>query len=251
MIDDFVDPKDGGFFYTADDHESLLALPKDPYDGALPGANSVAIRNLVALAKATGEPRYLEIAGKALDAFSSTLARTPGSLPLMLVALGEYLDARPARPPGAPAPTPAGEPPAAAAVVTARAELAGTSTVAPGAEFEVELTLNVKPGWHVYANPTGALNLIPTTVTLAPDQPATLVKVTYPAGQAKVLDPASGERVALYEGSARLRARVRLAESAKEAPALLQLQLRYQACNDNACLAPATLDVPVKLGRGR
>src|SRR5581483_12181727 len=32
MIDDFADPKDGGFFYTADDHESLLARPKDPYD---------------------------------------------------------------------------------------------------------------------------------------------------------------------------------------------------------------------------
>ena len=60
MIADFADAKDGGFFYTADDHESLLARPKDPIDGVLPGGNSVAVRNLVALAAATGEPRYLD-----------------------------------------------------------------------------------------------------------------------------------------------------------------------------------------------
>ena len=100
MIADFADAKDGGFFYTADDHESLLARPKDPFDGALPSGNSVAIRNLVALAAATGEPRYLDAAGKALDAFSGRLAQTPGSLPLMLVGLDEYLDARPAPPAG-------------------------------------------------------------------------------------------------------------------------------------------------------
>ena len=55
MIADFADTKDGGFFSTADDHESLLARPKDPFDDALPSGNSVAIRNLVALAAATGE----------------------------------------------------------------------------------------------------------------------------------------------------------------------------------------------------
>src|SRR5205085_1672721 len=49
MIADFADTKAGGFFFTSDDHESLLARPKDPYDGALPSGNSVAIRNLVAL----------------------------------------------------------------------------------------------------------------------------------------------------------------------------------------------------------
>ena len=96
MIADFADTEQGGFFYTADDHESLLARPKDPYDNALPSGNSVAIRNLVALAAATGEPSYLDHAGKALDAFSPAMAQNPAALPLMLVALEEYLDARPA-----------------------------------------------------------------------------------------------------------------------------------------------------------
>ncbi|MEJ7639185.1 MAG: thioredoxin domain-containing protein, partial [Singulisphaera sp.] len=80
MIADFTDTEQGGFFYTADDHESLLARPKDPYDNALPSGNSVAIRNLVALADATGEPSYLDHAGKALDAFSSAMAQNPAAL---------------------------------------------------------------------------------------------------------------------------------------------------------------------------
>ena len=96
MIADFADTGKGASSPRPSDHESLLARPKDPFDGALPSGNSVAIRNLVALAAATGEGRCLDLAGQALDAFSATLAESPGALPLMLVALEEYLDARPA-----------------------------------------------------------------------------------------------------------------------------------------------------------
>ena len=49
MIADFSDTQEGGFFFTASDHESLLTRPKDPYDGALPGANSVAVLDLLAI----------------------------------------------------------------------------------------------------------------------------------------------------------------------------------------------------------
>ena len=52
MIADFEDREDGGFFFTADGHESLLARPKDPFDNALPSGNTVAILDLLALHKA-------------------------------------------------------------------------------------------------------------------------------------------------------------------------------------------------------
>jgi hypothetical protein len=246
MIADFADEKAGGFFYTADDHESLLARAKDPNDNALPSGNSVAIRNLVALAAVTGEPRYLDEAGKALDAFSPLVSQSPGSFPLMLVALGEYLDARPQAPVAA---EPPGEPLAPTDVLTAKAALAQGADVAPGREFDVVVTLAIRDGWHTYANPTGTENLKPTTLTLAPDQPATLVKVTYPAGKAKVLASSGDEKVALYEQKVPLTARVRLDPAAKAAPSSLTFRVKYQACNDRACLAPATLDVTASLAR--
>lgn len=251
MIADFSDPEEGGFFYTAEGHESLLARPKDPYDAALPSGNSVAIRNLVALAAATGDARYLDQANRALNAFSATLAENPGALPLLLVALGEFLDARPAQgavADAAPAPKAAA---ASNAMVVAKGVVAADAKLAPGAELNVELTIKVKQGWHLNANPAGSENLIPTTVELAPNQSAKLLKVEYPSGEAKVL-ATGGEPVPLYEGTVMLKARVRLeAGDSKPTPDTLTFEVRYQACNDNACLAPAKLPVRVTLGESR
>src|SRR5262249_49368635 len=92
MLADFEDHEDGGFYFTASDQETLLARPKDPIDGALPSGNSIAVLNLLALHRATGESSYRDHAAKALGAFSSHLAQRPAALPMMLVALGQYLD---------------------------------------------------------------------------------------------------------------------------------------------------------------
>ena len=248
MIADFADPADGGFFFTAGDHESLLARPKDPLDGALPGANSVAIRVLVALGVATNEPRHLDEAGKALKAFAPSMARNPAGAPLMLVGLREYLDARPD------ADIVAAKPPAAPSVVSAKASLSKPGPVAAGSEFEVAIELDIKPGWHVYANPSGSETSIPTVATLAdPDaSPAASATWTYPAGKATILDPTNPESIALYEGKTKLLARVKLKPDVKPGPATIKFRVRHQACNDRACLAPAnltvTLDVQVAGG---
>ena len=81
MIADFSDRKDGGFFYTAGDHEALLARVKDPFDNAVPGANSLAIRALVGLGVASGEARYLDEAARALGAFAPSLRDRPSGSP--------------------------------------------------------------------------------------------------------------------------------------------------------------------------
>ncbi len=245
MIADFADPKEGGFFYTADDHESLLARPKDPYDNALPSGNSVAIRNLVALAAVTGEPALPRRGGQGPRRLQRHAGAGPGSIPLMLVGPGRV----PRRPPRRRrrCPAPADDLPGGQEVVSAQAALEPDAKVAPGAELDVTLTLSVKPGWHVYANPSGVETLKPTTVALAADQPATLVKVEYPAGASKVLASSGDEKVNLYEGKATLTARVRLARDLKPGASALTFQVRYQACNDRACLAPATLAVTVPL----
>ncbi len=75
MIADFEDREEGGFFFTAEGHESLLARPKDPFDNALPSGNSMAILDLLALHRVTGESSYRDHAAKALGAFSTTDVR--------------------------------------------------------------------------------------------------------------------------------------------------------------------------------
>jgi hypothetical protein len=248
MIADFADTKEGGFFYTAGDHESLLARPKDPYDNALPSGNSVAIRNLVALARATGDQRYLDLAGQALDAFSPVLSRTPIGAPLMLVALEEYLDARPeANKPGSAGALTADPQAGSHSVVTVSTNLSPSASVAPGKEFDVFVTLTIKEGWHLSANPTHSDVLKPTTLTLPTDQGDQLTGVDYPAGQMKILASSGSEKVAVYEGTAKLTAHVRIDSSTEAGPLSLAFKLRYQACNDRECLAPATLSIPLEL----
>jgi uncharacterized protein len=242
MIADFADRKDGGFFYTAGDHETLLARVKDPFDNAIPGANSMAIRALVGLGVASGEARYLDEAGRALDAFAPTLFDRPGNSPLMLLALEEYLDARPPVKTDEPSNAPL---PGAPGVVTAKAQPSKPGVVAAGGEFEVELVLTIKDNFHIYANPAGSENVIPTVVSLDPQSTATLVEIRYPAGESKVLAANGPEKVTVYEKTAKATARIRLAPDAKIGPNTINLKVRYQACDDKACLAPATLDVPV------
>ena len=109
MIADFEDREEGGFFFTADGHESLLAHAKDPFDNALPGGNSMAILDLMELYRETGDASYRDHAGKALDAFSTSLAQVPAAMPAVVIGLEQYLDSRPGKAavsttiPGAPA----------------------------------------------------------------------------------------------------------------------------------------------------
>ncbi len=237
MIEDFSDDKEGGFFYTADDHESLIARTKDATDGALPSGNSVAVRNLIALAAATHDARYLDTAGKALSAFSARLAQSPANSPLMLVALEDYLDARPevaadARPLG---PVGRGSPD----VVSVDLDKAATSN---GTDWQVTILLTIKEGWHVYANPSGTENLLPTRVVSSDESVLKIVKVDYPAGVEKVLSTSGQGKVRVYEGKVSIQVQGRFLGDLKSPRALT---VRFQACNDRACLAPASVSVRV------
>ncbi|MFL5775981.1 MAG: thioredoxin domain-containing protein [Chloroflexota bacterium] len=76
ILEHFVDPA-GGFFDTADDHESLVTRPKDVQDNATPAGGSMAASVLLRLAALTGESRYREAAERAIASVTPYLARYP------------------------------------------------------------------------------------------------------------------------------------------------------------------------------
>src|SRR5690606_33400722 len=73
MIEHYADKKNGGFFFTAHDHEKLFARSKDQYDGATPSGNSVAVRNLIRLWIKTGDKKYRNEAERHIRAFALKL----------------------------------------------------------------------------------------------------------------------------------------------------------------------------------
>lgn len=72
----FGDPN-GGFFDTADDHESLITRPKGLQDNAVPSGSSMAATVLLKLAALTGEGRYSDAAERALSAVNAYAYRYP------------------------------------------------------------------------------------------------------------------------------------------------------------------------------
>jgi uncharacterized protein YyaL (SSP411 family) len=248
MLTDFEDNEEGGFFFTSDSHESLLARAKDPFDNALPSGNSMAIIDLIALSRSTGDPAYRDHAGKALAAFSTVLAETPAAMPLGLVGLGHYFDTAADR--ITPKPLAGGtlqDKPAS--VVTASVRLSGDSAaaIAPGTEFDAIVTATIQKGWHLYANPAGLPEMNPTTLQLDPAARKTVsvIKVSYPKGKAQVVEPAGPDQVYVYEEKVELTVRLRLADETKPGSVSVPLILSYQACNDRLCQAPARLRVPL------
>ena len=87
MIEYFWDEKNGGFYFTPDDGEKLLVRQKEIYDGAIPSGNSVAVYNLIRLARITAKPDLDEKANMASNAFSPALNKAPISYSMFMTAL--------------------------------------------------------------------------------------------------------------------------------------------------------------------
>jgi DsbC/DsbD-like thiol-disulfide interchange protein len=166
-------------------------------------------------------------------------------MPLMLVAVQELLDIQPEttgeRLVGSGAMTSAAGP----HVVTATARLQDPEPSTSGAVRAAIVALSIKPGWHLYANPTGVDNMKPTTLVLEAQQGAGDLRVAYPAGRAMVLGSLGQEKVALYEGMVEIPIRFTLDPGARTGKVTLTLKLNYQACDDKVCLAPASLAIPL------
>ena len=87
----YWDDTNGGYFYTSNDHEVLLARAKRSNDGPIPSGNSVAAANLLYLSKNTDKPELLEKARRTALAASPLLDQFPIAAPRLLVTTDELL----------------------------------------------------------------------------------------------------------------------------------------------------------------
>jgi hypothetical protein len=87
----FVDPASGGFYFTADDHETLIHRTKAFADDATPSGNGIAARVLLRLGHLLGEARYLTAAEATLRAAWAAITQYPAGHLSLLGALEELL----------------------------------------------------------------------------------------------------------------------------------------------------------------
>ena len=90
----YFDARQGGFYFTSNDHEALIARGKQPSDGAQPAGNSVAVQNLIYLAKNAGNQAFDKAAQATLKAAAPLMEKSPRIAPRMALALAEWLESR-------------------------------------------------------------------------------------------------------------------------------------------------------------
>jgi len=87
LVTHYWDEDHGGFFFTAHDHEDLLARSKDTHDGAVPSGNSLALMNLLRLAALTADARWHDLAERQMAAFAAEVVRAPWAAERFLAAV--------------------------------------------------------------------------------------------------------------------------------------------------------------------
>ena len=91
LLDHFQDETNGGFFFTADDHERLIHRPKPITDDALPAGNGIAAYALAKLGHLLGEQRYLRAAEQTIRAGWNMAEQYPHACNALLLAVEAYL----------------------------------------------------------------------------------------------------------------------------------------------------------------
>ncbi len=86
VLTHFRDPDAAGFYYTADDHEQLIARNKDLYESSIPSGNSLMATAMIRLGKLCGRGDLLQAAADTVQMAAGLMQRAPSGVGQMLVA---------------------------------------------------------------------------------------------------------------------------------------------------------------------
>ena len=224
--------EEGAYFDTLADQSDLFVRAASTYDGAVPSGTSVMLHNLVDLYAATGEARYVKRAVGVARGLAAALERAGPGMAHTVHGVARLRDVAPAEVLAeleATATTQA----AGQAVLRSDHGVTAVAVAVPGGDQVYRVTVMIPGGLHLNANPEGAEGLVPTT--LAAD--GVEVEVEYPAGEMKRY-PFADAALPVYEGEVTF--------TVDAAGPVERFVLRYQACNETTCFAPAELVVGVE-----
>lgn len=125
-----------------------------------------------------------------------------------------------------------------------------TVTVAAGRKSPVAFTFRVEQGYHINSNTPTAPELIPTVLHFNLPGEIVIGKVQYPAGVLMSFPFDPTQKLSVYSDAVVIHAIVIAPQDAQPGPLTVHGELKYQACDNNACYAPKKLPISfnVKIG---
>jgi len=115
-----------------------------------------------------------------------------------------------------------------------------------GKDFEVAVVVDINRAYHMNSHHPSDAYLIPTTITPKLPEGITLVDSIYPPGHDKKFSFAD-KPLNVYAGKVTLRLKLVAGEKVPLGDTTIPVTLRYQACNESACLPPVKIPVETQV----
>lgn len=114
-------------------------------------------------------------------------------------------------------------------------------TVQAGKPAALALHFRIRENLHINSHTPREEYLIPTVFSIPESSGVRLAAATYPAGANFTLPVDPSEKLSVYTGEFTIDARI----VASPGDHLVEAKLHYQACDQNACMPPKTITVPI------
>ena len=114
-------------------------------------------------------------------------------------------------------------------------------SIPAGKSTPVALHFRIKENLHINSHTPREKFLIPTVFSIPESSGVRLADAAYPAGTDFTLPADPDEKLLVYTGEFTIQTKI----VATPGDHLVEAKLRYQACDQNACMPPKTITVPI------
>lgn len=111
-----------------------------------------------------------------------------------------------------------------------------------GSTVDLALQVTLPPGLHVQSDAPRDPTLIPTVLTVEPPSGVTVTEILYPPAQDFVQE-GMPEPLAVFDHAFTMGVRLSLDKALPAGDLTVPARFRYQACDDQMCFAPTTVEV--------
>jgi hypothetical protein len=118
-----------------------------------------------------------------------------------------------------------------------------TVAVKQGQNVPLQFTFHIKNGYHINSSRPLTPELIPTTLGFTPPPDLVIAKVQYPDGQLTSFPFDPTQKLSVYSGDVIVKAVMITQPKAPLGTYTVHGELKYQACDNNACYPPKKLPV--------
>jgi hypothetical protein len=118
-----------------------------------------------------------------------------------------------------------------------------TVAIKAGKITPVQFTFHVKSGYHINSSRPTTPELIPTTLGFTPPPDLVIAKVQYPPGELTSFPFDPTQKLSVYSGDVIIKAVIIPQRHVPSGSYTVHGELKYQACDNNACYPPKKLPV--------